>query len=215
CAGCGRSIMDQEYLGIQKTDKKWHIQCLRCYDCNEPLDKDQSCYVKQGNIFCRTDYFNRFGSIKCPTCNSGISPKEHVMKAREYAYHCSCFICHTCNRLLKTGEEFAMRGCKLYCKEHFQSITSDHRHSHHSNKDNSGENHDSSNSNDITDEHGRSKRIRTSFKQPQLRTMKTYFALNHNPDSKDLKQLSIKTGLNKRVLQVWFQNARAKYRRSI
>lgn len=43
--------------------------------------------------------------------------------------------------------------------------------------------------------------------------MKTYFALNHNPDSKDLKQLSLKTGLTKRVLQVWFQNARAKYRR--
>lgn len=68
---------------------------------------------------------------------------------------------------------------------------------------------------DVTDEHGKSKRIRTSFNQPQLRAMKTYFALNHNPDSKDLKQLSLKTGLNKRVLQVWFQNARAKYRRSI
>jgi len=32
--------------------------------------------------------------------------------------------------------------------------------------------------------------------------MKSYFALNHNPDAKDLKQLSIKTGLSKRVLQV-------------
>ena len=60
---------------------------------------------------------------------------------------------------------------------------------------------------------GKTKRVRTSFKQNQLLIMKTYFALNHNPDSKDLKQLSIKTGLSKRVLQVWFQNARAKYRR--
>lgn len=38
--------------------------------------------------------------------------------------------------------------------------------------------------------------------------MKSYFAINHNPDAKDLKQLSQKTGLPKRVLQVWFQNAR-------
>lgn len=45
--------------------------------------------------------------------------------------------------------------------------------------------------------------------------MKTYFNLNHNPDAKDLKQLAQKTGLTKRVLQVWFQNARAKYRRSM
>ena len=56
--------------------------------------------------------------------------------------------------------------------------------------------------------------MRTSFKHHQLRVMKTYFELNHNPDAKDLKQLSQKTGLSKRVLQVWFQNARAKYRRN-
>lgn len=49
----------------------------------------------------------------------------------------------------------------------------------------------------------RTKRMRTSFKHHQLRTMKSYFAINHNPDAKDLKQLSQKTGLPKRVLQVW------------
>jgi LIM homeobox protein 2/9 len=59
----------------------------------------------------------------------------------------------------------------------------------------------------------RQKRMRTSFKHHQLRVMKSYFELNHNPDAKDLKQLSQKTGLSKRVLQVWFQNARAKFRR--
>ena len=32
--------------------------------------------------------------------------------------------------------------------------------------------------------------------------MKAYFALNHNPDAKDLKELAQKTGLTKRVLQV-------------
>ena len=33
-------------------------------------------------------------------------------------------------------------------------------------------------------------------------------------DAKELKNLSEKTNLSKRVLQVWFQNARAKYRRN-
>ncbi|KRT84777.1 Homeobox domain-containing protein [Oryctes borbonicus] len=61
----------------------------------------------------------------------------------------------------------------------------------------------------------RTKRMRTSFKHHQLRTMKTYFAINQNPDAKDLKQLAQKTGLSKRVLQVWFQNARAKWRRNL
>ncbi|XP_027993898.1 LIM/homeobox protein Lhx9 isoform X4 [Eptesicus fuscus] len=47
----------------------------------------------------------------------------------------------------------------------------------------------------------KAKRMRTSFKHHQLRTMKSYFAINHNPDAKDLKQLAQKTGLTKRVLQ--------------
>lgn len=49
----------------------------------------------------------------------------------------------------------------------------------------------------------RTKRMRTSFKHHQLRTMKSYFAINQNPDAKDLKQLAQKTGLSKRVLQVF------------
>ncbi|XP_026299525.1 protein apterous-like [Apis mellifera] len=67
----------------------------------------------------------------------------------------------------------------------------------------------------IPGSNSRTKRMRTSFKHHQLRTMKSYFAINHNPDAKDLKQLSQKTGLPKRVLQVWFQNARAKWRRMV
>ncbi|TPP52417.1 LIM/homeobox protein Lhx2 [Fasciola gigantica] len=48
----------------------------------------------------------------------------------------------------------------------------------------------------------RQKRMRTSFKHHQLRAMKAYFNMNHNPDVKDLKVLTEKTGLSKRVLQV-------------
>lgn len=48
----------------------------------------------------------------------------------------------------------------------------------------------------------KSKRVRTSFKHQQLKTMKAYFAVNQNPDAKDLKGLAAKTGLTKRVLQV-------------
>ncbi|KAG8278867.1 LIM/homeobox protein Lhx2 [Homalodisca vitripennis] len=57
--------------------------------------------------------------------------------------------------------------------------------------------------------HQRTKRMRTSFKHHQLRTMKSYFAINHNPDAKDLKQLSQKTGLPKRVLQFHCKCSRA------
>uniref|UniRef100_A0AAF5RY60 Homeobox domain-containing protein n=1 Tax=Wuchereria bancrofti TaxID=6293 RepID=A0AAF5RY60_WUCBA len=45
----------------------------------------------------------------------------------------------------------------------------------------------------------KSKRMRTSFKHHQLRTMKNYFNLNHNPDAKDLEQLAQRTDLTKRI----------------
>ncbi len=46
------------------------------------------------------------------------------------------------------------------------------------------------------------KRARTSFKHHQLRIMKAHFQINQNPDSRELKMLSQKTGLDKKVLQV-------------
>ncbi|TRY62587.1 hypothetical protein TCAL_11715 [Tigriopus californicus] len=61
---------------------------------------------------------------------------------------------------------------------------------------------------------GTKKRARTSFKHNQLRVMKGHFQINQNPDSRELKMLAQKTGLDKKVLQVWFQNARAKWRRN-
>lgn len=60
---------------------------------------------------------------------------------------------------------------------------------------------------------GKPKRVRTTFKHYQLIAMKELFDLDKNPDSKALTELSEKVDLTKRVLQVWFQNARAKQRK--
>ena len=60
---------------------------------------------------------------------------------------------------------------------------------------------------------GKPKRIRTSFKNSQLQAMKDLFDVDKNPDSYTLNKLSKEIDLSKRVLQVWFQNARAKHRK--
>ena len=59
----------------------------------------------------------------------------------------------------------------------------------------------------------RKPRRRTRFQNYQLIAMRDLFELDKNPDSTSLKNLSEKIGLPKRVLQVWFQNARAKRRK--
>lgn len=43
--------------------------------------------------------------------------------------------------------------------------------------------------------------------------MRALFAVNQNPTTNELMLLSKKTSLSKRVLQVWFQNVRANYRK--
>ncbi|XP_029440589.1 steroid 21-hydroxylase-like isoform X2 [Rhinatrema bivittatum] len=61
----------------------------------------------------------------------------------------------------------------------------------------------------------KAKRMRTCFKNHQLRTLESYFSVKQNPDGKDWERMARKTGLSKRVLQVWFQNARAKLRKTL
>ncbi|XP_074624641.1 LIM/homeobox protein Lhx9-like isoform X3 [Acropora palmata] len=237
CAGCGARIIDRYYL--MAVDREWHVECLKCSECSLRLDNELTCFTKDGEILCREDYFKRFSVKKCASCNQGISSKELVMRAREHVYHISCFACDRCKRILATGEYFGMRGMQIYCKADYEVVL---REEAQTLKTALGSSSTKGRPRKrkisvplegvsaltvgfaLSDAEGhfgphngenKPKRMRTSFKNHQLRAMKAYFAMNHNPDAKDLKQLSQKTGLSKRVLQVWFQNARAKYRRTV
>ncbi|CAD5207030.1 unnamed protein product [Bursaphelenchus okinawaensis] len=54
---------------------------------------------------------------------------------------------------------------------------------------------------------------RTTIKAKQLETLKTAFASTPKPTRHIREQLAAETGLNMRVIQVWFQNRRSKERR--
>uniref|UniRef100_A0A8C9K8Q8 LIM homeobox 2 n=1 Tax=Panthera tigris altaica TaxID=74533 RepID=A0A8C9K8Q8_PANTA len=233
CAGCGGKISDRYYL--LAVDKQWHMRCLKCCECKLNLESELTCFSKDGSIYCKEDYYRRFSVQRCARCHLGISASEMVMRARDLVYHLNCFTCTTCNKMLTTGDHFGMKDSLVYCRLHFEALLQGEYPAHFNHADvaaaSPGPGADlaaynaalSCNENDA--EHldrdqpypssQKTKRMRTSFKHHQLRTMKSYFAINHNPDAKDLKQLAQKTGLTKRVLQVWFQNARAKFRRNL
>ncbi|CAH8464714.1 unnamed protein product [Heterobilharzia americana] len=58
--------------------------------------------------------------------------------------------------------------------------------------------------------HSKSKRIRTSFTPDQLAILQANFDVEANPDGQELERIAGMAKLNKRVTQVWFQNARAR-----
>ena len=55
CSGCLNLINERYYLSVN--DRVWHINCLRCSDCKLCLDSQQSCFAKDGFIYCKDDYF--------------------------------------------------------------------------------------------------------------------------------------------------------------
>ncbi|KAG7483647.1 hypothetical protein MATL_G00040600 [Megalops atlanticus] len=69
------------------------------------------------------------------------------------------------------------------------------------------------NENDDQNLGGKRRGPRTTIKAKQLETLKAAFAATPKPTRHIREQLAQETGLNMRVIQVWFQNRRSKERR--
>lgn len=194
CTRCHVGLSTHE-LVMRARDSIYHIDCFLCFSCNKPLIPGDTYGIHCGQIFCLDDYEHLLNNFHTETSYYDCSPgypsrmEEMLMFSGEPV---------TKGRNRKRKGMMTSHGCMqslgIFTNERGEIIS----------RDAFGTNHPP-----------RQKRVRTSFKHHQLRTMKSYFAMNHNPDAKDLKELSRKTQLSKRVLQVWFQNARAKYRRSL
>ncbi|XP_054911253.1 LIM/homeobox protein Awh-like isoform X2 [Poeciliopsis prolifica] len=230
CAGCGEQVCDRFFL--LAAERVWHSICLRCSQCHCELQTHPSLFWRDGNIYCQQDYSRTFGGGQCARCLQPIPPTDLVMRSGEMTFHPHCFSCQECDVKLLPGNLYCMQGPNLYCESHYngdggnlplQDPSQSHLKEETSQSQVSGEGEESVSSPEprVDDRevggrtHRRTKRIRTCFRSEQLRALESYFAQKHNPDGKDWTCLAHKTGLPKRVLQVWFQNARAKLRRSL
>ena len=71
----------------------------------------------------------------------------------------------------------------------------------------------SNGSDDEDGTNGKRRGPRTTIKAKQLETLKSAFATTPKPSRHIREKLAQETGLNMRVIQVWFQNRRSKERR--
>uniref|UniRef100_A0A3P9MNV2 LIM/homeobox protein Lhx1 n=2 Tax=Oryzias TaxID=8089 RepID=A0A3P9MNV2_ORYLA len=231
CTSCEKPILDRFLLKV--LDRPWHVKCVQCCECKCSLT--EKCFSRDGRLYCKNDFFRRFGT-KCGGCSQGILPSDLVRRAKSKVFHLNCFTCVMCNKQLSTGEElYILDEFKFVCKEDYQnsngkdtillSVTTcsepslspdsqdpqddgkDSESGHLSDKDACG------NDNDEQSAVGKRRGPRTTIKAKQLETLKAAFAATPKPTRHIREQLSRETGLNMRVIQVWFQNRRSKERR--
>ncbi|CAB4069936.1 ACTR2 [Lepeophtheirus salmonis] len=167
-------------------DKNWHSKCLRCNQCGIQLK--EKCFLKNNDVFCKDDFFRKYGP-KCGQCGTGIPPSDVIRRAQDFVYHLECFICTICCKKLDTGDEYyLMEDKKLLCKYDYESA----RNSVDGNK-----------------------RPRTTITARQMEVLKEAYKNSPKPARHIREQLAQDTGLDMRVVQVWFQNRRAKEKKRL
>ncbi|GFQ86441.1 hypothetical protein TNCT_239401 [Trichonephila clavata] len=217
CATCNKPLTKGDYFGLRedviycRTHYEMLLQYERPYICAQQcLKEEETNNGGGGGVLCDKSGRGRcqdFGHLvpshlQLP-CGMELLPDFQQPRGRPRKQ----------KGFLSSSLLIPHRGPSVCSSEDPCSLSSDHQSPlQHSSSSLAAVGSDSSTSSEHLT---RPKRMRTSFKHHQLRAMKSYFSINHNPDAKDLKQLSQKTGLSKRVLQVWFQNARAKWRRNL
>ncbi|KAH7728049.1 CEH-14 protein [Aphelenchoides avenae] len=186
CTRCEQPIRDK-YL-YKVLDLNFHEDCLRCADCQQHFTA--SCFYRQSNIYCREHFLRRFGP-KCSRCGEFIGEKNVVRKANGHIYHVNCFLCVICKRELSTGDQFYLipTDGRLVCRTDYENASKE------------------------SEMECGAKRPRTTISAKSLETLKQAYQASSKPARHVREQLAADTGLDMRVVQVWFQNRRAKEKR--
>ncbi|XP_016990117.2 LIM homeobox transcription factor 1-beta [Drosophila rhopaloa] len=200
CAHCCQPICDRYIMRV--VENSFHEGCLKCTACS--LHLVHSCYAREGKLYCRLDYERLYIRNHCLGCGLKIASDELVMRCHENVFHLKCFACVVCGALLKKGEQYVVKQGQLFCRFDYEKEV------------------EMLQGYDFYGDElfppkldGRRgpKRPRTILNTQQRRAFKASFEVSPKPCRKVRETLAKDTGLSLRIVQVWFQNQRAKVKK--
>ncbi|XP_071552882.1 LIM homeobox transcription factor 1-alpha-like isoform X1 [Panulirus ornatus] len=210
CEGCGRTIQDRFIMRV--IDTSWHEDCLVCCVCRVQLQ--HSCFARDNKIYCKLDY-DRLFSVKCAGCGDRLLPHELVMRAQSLVFHLHCFACVVCCQVLQKGDQYVLRGHQLFCRADYEKeMFLLQQHGPQSEwLSPLGDDFIVDDGSRPRDGRRGPKRPRTILTSAQRKQFMASFSVSPKPCRKVREQLAKETGLSVRVVQVWFQNQRAKMKK--
>ncbi|KAJ1348483.1 hypothetical protein KIN20_003790 [Parelaphostrongylus tenuis] len=190
---------------FQVMSDSFHECCLRCVACNQNLSNNSTCFSKDGRLYCREDHSILFGRF-CARCHGALASRDLVFRCQHSTYHQHCFSCFYCHVQFKKGDEYLIVDGEIVCRKDYHMLLQNHIHSM------AGAptlfDFETSESSRKTP-----KRPRTILNATQRKQFKAAFEKSAKPCRKIREQLAKETGLSVRVVQVWFQNQRAKMKK--
>ncbi|XP_013784517.1 LIM/homeobox protein Lhx1-like, partial [Limulus polyphemus] len=239
CAGCSQGISPTD-LVRRARNKVFHLKCFICTVCRKQLSTGEQLYILDEKCFiCKEDYLtSRHNQTLTPRTPPDREEIEDTNDSRADPDH---ILTHEDVRdpswerkpnVILNGYDLSDNTGSLADNELTGTLGNTHNSNSGStmcpaknnNKNskmsgsesspNSANNYISQNQQNDENTPGAKRRgPRTTIKAKQLETLKAAFAATPKPTRHIREQLAQETGLNMRVIQVWFQNRRSKERR--
>lgn len=184
CGSCKGDLSPSD-LVRRAVDRVYHLHCFTCTTCKRQLDTGEEYFVLDSTRFmCKKDYMD-----------SGMEEGEEMDTTPEKTDN------HSIHDNDSRDSFVAPKSSKKkQADRRRSSVKSDDSESEQDGADAGGSG-------------GKKRTPRTNITNEQLDMLSKCFADNDKPTREVREELSQKTGLTMRVIQVWFQNKRSKEKR--
>ncbi|NP_999810.1 Lim homeodomain transcription factor 1 [Strongylocentrotus purpuratus] len=226
CAGCLQGILPSDLVRRARS-KVFHLNCFTCMVCRKQLSTGEELYVVDENQFiCKEDYLTKC-QLRRPelpdndhfnkppgSCNTALSSHDSSSPPESPSTEDMSLLEAESDAISPSlGVTPATTPDDLDRVKDASIMNNNNNNSNNNNHEAGLENRENENTAGIPVSGAKRRGPRTTIKAKQLETLKAAFAATPKPTRHIREQLAQETGLNMRVIQVWFQNRRSKERR--